>query len=67
MKATELISKLQFLIENYGDLEVVHFIKDPDLDVGIDIIRNCNYEPSIDIDYYDMRKDRSNIKVFSIY
>lgn len=67
MKISELEAILKELKEKHGDLEVVHFEKDDDRDVGIDDLRQCTYTPNVDNDYYDMRKDTSNKEVILIY
>ena len=67
MKISELISHLEKLKNKHGDLEVAHFEKDLDGDIGVDDIRKCQYEPNIPDDYLDMRSDSSNKEVILIY
>lgn len=67
MNITEMIAQLEDLKEKHGDLEVVHFEKDHDGDIGIDKIRTCIYEAHISEDYYDMRPDQSCKEVILIY
>lgn len=67
MKATELIEQLKALINEYGDLECVHFEKDTDGDVCIDVIRTCQREECMSENYFDMRKNTENKEVILIY
>ena len=51
----------------HGDLDVVQFEKDPDGDIGINIIRECRYESNIPVDYYDMRDSPTENEAALIY